>query len=199
MAETIYIEAAIKQLDLFNEKAAKLERSRLFRRMSRGGVKFQVRFGRRQKTRAWHDAPKGEPVDAFVLTYRMFIQDNDSVSLGQMAALYKQLPIARELRTDFAAARRAIRSFLAQPTRITIDGHTPTHAEVCDVFVYGILAHGNANKRATFEFWQRGPVTFMMLDADFVNTLARVASVILFIRETNRKAIAELRGTPVLS
>ncbi len=189
--------AAIKRLELFNEKAAKLERSRLLQRMSRSGVAYQVRFGQRRKTRAWHNAPKGESVDAFVLTYRWFIQDRDGISLRAIAKLYRQLPISRELRKDVAAARRGIRKYLSQRTKILIKNHTPTRGEVCDTFLYGELSHANADKRAKFEHWQRGPVTFMMLDAEFVRTLARVASIILFMRDTNRKAITELQTASI--
>ncbi len=187
------IDAVMTRLELFNEKAAKLERSRLFRRMRRAGVSFQVRFGQGQKTRAWHNAPKGESVDAFVLTYRWFVQDRDGISLRSIAKLFQQLPVSRELRKDVAAARRGIRQYLSRRTRITINDHTPTRGEVCETFLYGDLSHANAGKRATFENWKVGPVTFMMLDAEFVRTLARVASIILFIRDTNLKAITELR------
>lgn len=188
------IEAASSRLELFNEKAAKLERSRFFRRMLRKGVTYRVRFGHQRRTRAKHDAPNGEVVDAFVLTYRWFVQDSDGVSIRRIARLYKRLPVSRELRKDITAARWAIRRLLSQKTQITVKGHTPTRREVCETFLYGDLAHANPAKRARMVDWKRGPVTLMMLDAEFVATLARIASIVVFIRDTNRRSLDELGG-----
>jgi hypothetical protein len=40
--------------------------------------------------------PHDESVDAFLLTFRFFIQDNESSSFRNMAQLYEQFPIAEE-------------------------------------------------------------------------------------------------------
>ena len=74
--------------------------------------------------RGFHfDSPDDEAIDAFVLTLRFFIQDNEPTSLRNTSKLYASLPINPSHVARFGG-RRAPNALLDSPAFISINGES---------------------------------------------------------------------------
>ena len=178
----------IMYLKLFNEKADKLmslgftkkifgEKSGFtFSAKKDGPVVFQ-RYG-----------PESESIDAFVLTYRFFIQDNEKISFHNMSKIYDESGMTQDKINAFKNIRENINNFL-NSNSIT---KTDTYRKIQDIFIYGGLSHANETKKRIFDSWKRNQLIFKILENEFVFVLATILNAIQVIARLNRSVLKEI-------
>src|SRR5215216_3065884 len=146
------VDDQIEALRLFNEKVNELLELSFVKAVTDPNAGFSL-SGKRQedgsfKMESTVRGPSVEAVKAFVLTFRFFIQDNETTSLRKIAVLYDSSNIDPQQRAHFQSARNEVNKMLDAPNffNLNYDGVTPTNREVMDIFVYGGLAHANPEK-----------------------------------------------------
>ncbi len=184
-------ESEISVLKLFNEKANKLEGLHFTKNMIgyKSGIKYSVDKG--QITKIERTGPDNEDIDAFVLTFRLFIQDNEKISLHNMANIYQKLPIGGNLVQQFKNEYTKINQFLDNPVNEFIRLPTTTNRYLMEVFIYGGLAHTNNKKKAIYDSWCSDQL-FPLFEEAFVNIVTDVLSTIIKIRKLNEEVLGYL-------
>jgi len=90
-------------LNLFNEKADKLRNSNFVKAsVENSGVSLSWQEG--ESFQITRTGPTEENVDAFVLTLRFFVQDNERSSFRNISKLYTDKAISEEHRSEFEKA-----------------------------------------------------------------------------------------------
>ncbi len=181
---------------LYNEKADKLEGMSFTKRILSEGSGVQISVKRGEPVSAARFGPDQESIEAFVLTFRFFVQDNEPSSFRNLAVLYDDPTLSLDPDTvhRFKEAREAINSFLDAPTMVRINERRLTRREVFEVFMWGALAH--SHKKDTFDKWAGIPVFFQMMENEFVYTLASILRAVFAIRELNKEALRQLEAAP---
>ncbi|MGH9892711.1 MAG: hypothetical protein ACREA0_12120 [bacterium] len=104
---------------------------------------------------AWPDDE--EVVDAYLVTLRMFVQENDIVSVHRLSELYRAISVEQELLARLTLARRRWLQYLRQTSHLISELPTGelryTHAEVLDLVLYGDRAHLDLDLRERYESW----------------------------------------------
>jgi hypothetical protein len=182
-----------ESLRFFNKKADKLlglsftnsvfgESTRLEISMEDGGPLKVCRWG-----------PGDEATDAFVLTFRFFIQDNESSSLRNMAEIYEALPISEERKVTFQAIRSGINKFLDRKSMINVDGYHFTEREIIEIFVFGGLSHANLAKEREYEKWMSDVLLKALTTSQFVFCVGTVLQAIQHVRSLNGQVLNDLK------
>jgi hypothetical protein len=184
------LQSAIKNLQLFNEKADKLEGLSFIKGLEKSGVTISWKLG--QPIQAERHGPSDESIDAFVLTMRFFVQDNESTSFRNMADLYAELPIDSELVKKFNYARDDTNATLDKATPIRPNNFDLTWRETFEVFLWGGLAHANPKKKAVYDSWAKDSILFPLVQNEFVFALGILLNMIFYTRALNRAALAQL-------
>lgn len=99
----------IDRLKLFNEKAKRLLNSRFveyIRRKKR--IAFEVSGRKGEPIKTLRVLPDQDAIDAFVLTFRYFIQNNERCSFGNLAKSYSESSIPVEMRNEYSKARKTL-------------------------------------------------------------------------------------------
>ena len=141
--------------------------------------------------------PSTEATKAFVLTFRYFIQDNETISLRNIGALYDQASVDPQLKQHISSARIAVNQMLDSPNfmNLNYNGNIPTNREVMDVFVYGGLAHANIKKYQRFKEWMSFPPSAAIMQVCFNMILGHVLQAIIYIANVNERALQQLDAT----
>ena len=192
---------ALQSFRLFNEKADKLRGMSFTKQLIAADSGFTLKYNKGAEViQAVRHGPNDESIEAFVLTFRFFVQNNEVISINKMEKLYGKLREAgllqKQLVEDFNEAREALNRYLDEEPNInfTYIERSFTRRQILDTFVYGGLAHANANKKALYDEWKQIPFIFPMLENEFVSSLMTVLAVIAHIANINEKAIKELKG-----
>ena len=179
-------------LRLFNEKVTKLDRLRFTQSVREKKVGFTINI--KDDGGVEVHGPTEDEIDAFVLTLRFFVQDNEAISIRNVGELYASLPVSEELKRNFANSRASVNAALdGHANLILLDEHL-TYRRVFEVFLYGGLAHANPTKRAEFDSWAKEEVTFAFLKTTFIKAVIELLRFLLWARHHNEKTLEALQA-----
>jgi hypothetical protein len=178
---------ALDTLRLVVEKADKLERLRFTEHLRSGGsIGFS---GSRSETgfNIAYNGPDEEAIDAFVLTYRFFIQNNERSSLANIEGLFTRLPLDRRRIDAVIGTRKSVNDFLDSSTGVVVNGQQLKRRTLIDTFLYGDFAHGKPKHKALMDQWVAtgGRPVFQSI---FVATISEVLNAIFWFRQACREA-----------
>lgn len=195
------VEKHLGALELFNEKADRLLGSAFVDALlsPKAGVTISVR---KQENGSFEMSsqrrgPSQEEVDAFVLTLRFFIQDNETSSLRNIGAIYEEIGDDDGFLSRFNSARNGVNQLLDSPNlmNITFNDWRPTNRDVMETFVYGGLAHANPEKRRVLKAWMGSPPESVLFQFCFTQVLGEVLRAISFIRDLNEEVTSNLKSS----
>ncbi len=186
-------------LELFIEKTNKLKA--LSFTESAQQVKVNLSWNSDDKImRSELTGPNSEQIDAFILTYRFFIQDNkqDDVhcSFRWLAKNVLDDPdVSNHWKEEFSKARNSFNQFLDENPSIPaiLEGEPLlTRREIMEMFVYGDLSHKNQAKLELFKKRMSVPVLSELHRREFSQILHVVLNEIMVFVAT--LSAAELEG-----
>jgi hypothetical protein len=133
------------------------------------------------------------------LTFRYFIQNNETISLKNIGDLYVDANVDILLKDQFKSARKAVNDMLDAPNfmHLTYNNTTPTNRKVMDTFVYGGLAHANPQKYQLYKEWMRFPPAAVLFQNCFNLILGHVLEAIVYISQVNENALKQLEAQKV--
>jgi len=199
---TTAADGAVRALWLFNEKADKLANLSFTRKVLESDLVVRLWRDSGGGWRVERLGPDEESIDAFVLTIRFFVQDNEASSFARLAKAYEELPVNIALRDAFRRARQSLNEFLDSLSTFGGDApslppgrNTLTFREIFDVFMWGGLAHANADKARRYALWSVDDGIYAFALNEFIATLRTLLGAILRVREINRAALDGLAPT----
>ena len=188
----------IKALRLFNEKAEKLSRLSFIHKVIHPDSGVTISSQRRNdgfyEQNHERRSPEEESIDAFVLTFRFFIQDNEQISFRNMDKYYTKAPIEEGLKTRFAEVRKDINEFLDRSAEINFiyNNELLTNRRIMETFIYGGMSHANEAKKELYDEWMKIPFTKVVLEYEFTNIIAMIFKTILYIKTLNEQSLQHL-------
>lgn len=184
------IEEQIETLDVFIESVDELAKSSFFKQATDNGISTAISLSDGRILALNRVGPHHEAVKALLLTIRFFCQDNET-SIGNVAAMVQSLPIAEELKSQFAESRDNFNAFLDRPTTITFPNGTgaDTNRAIFVTFLYGTFAHAHRERRRRVKTWEQQPyfddlrATFDRILFEFVNAVCVMSKTCIQIRQ----------------
>ena len=164
------IEARLKIDDLcaFLGRLSILQKTRLAQRMRSPGFSVEI----------W-ERPNGDidsvlaeidhdDRDAFVLHWRLFVQNNDRISVRNVATRVSGPDVPEEMKMEFKRLRDELNQFLDAKPIIPYAG-VSNNREFLDAVLYGRLAHADAAQSEMVSDWEKmhgaSEVEHMFVDA----------------------------------
>ena len=145
----------VEVLDDFIAKARHLTTLRYTEQLNKPiSVSIQIRANVAETSR---EGPDEEAIQAFLLTLRLFFQDNEEISVRNMAQRIAALPVAANLRDNFLTRRIEMNAYLDRvhgPPQFQIgDGPPISNRQIFEAFTYGKYAH--LTQAETVKGWER--------------------------------------------
>jgi len=125
--------------------------------------------------------PDDENTEAFVLTFRFFIQDNETISLRNIKDIFHSDMVTEKEKNNFDEARNHLNTYLDGNTMFNINGMIKRR-ELMDVFIYGGLSHAKPEKKEKYDDWMRNAILAPFMQNEFSVILYEVLNVIVFVR-----------------
>jgi hypothetical protein len=161
-------EAGADVLRLFVRKVEYLESLSFVGALSDPGSKLTMDFTGSSLTGLRFAGPSREQIDAFVLTMRLFMQNNDRISIANVAKTIEALELPAELKQPFFECRSILNEYLDSPCSAAPDNPEPTNRQVLETVMYGELCHIDAEARQCYLAWTDSPFAARFLEMQFV-------------------------------
>jgi ribosomal protein L30 len=204
-ALTASVEAQLATLRRFNRRVARVEGSRFWRRYKDELPNAIMRFehvdvestgpttltitGRVHSVLEDFDQ---DELDAFVLSYRVFTQDNDPLSIRALSRIYEGAWMPEEARQNFEEARSRLNEYFDSTATVEFGDTKISVRDLVDIIVYGGLAHSNPRKAEIFESWQKSGVMGLIW-AEFFACMREFMEVLEFLKRLNEQVLANAK------
>lgn len=116
--------------------------------------------------------PEGEEIDAFVLTFRFFIQNNEPSSIANLAKVYSEQDVTSNLKQEFESVRNDLNKYLDEGVmycRIKNSRENEriklSRRNVMEAVIYGLYAHSNSEHRTIYENYLKNDKLFLFLQS----------------------------------
>lgn len=177
-------------MENFVKRTERLERSSWAKRIAaQGGTDLSMSFGTGGSSMS-HNLPNEEELDAFLLTGRMFVQNNDPVSFGNMGKLEGDPDVSEGWKDRVRNARAELNGYLDSASNFNIDGVARTHRDIFKIFLYGGLAHTDATLAPIYELWKSNPLGYPLIEQRFHGILGRIMYAATYLAHFTRLELA---------
>ena len=176
----------------FNERAARLNERQFLAALRSGKGSYRMHGKAGSPIEVTGDFATDEEVEAYVLTLRLFVQDNDSISIRRLADAYERSPRLAMLVPRVQAIRDKLNAYLDAKSPIIWERSQLVRRTIMDVFIYGGLAHTHVTKTELYDRWM---ASFMAvpLKSEFHEIAAVLTRAVFALRQVNLEAL-ELPG-----
>jgi len=182
----------LKALELFNRKAEILRNSSFMKFLVERGTRITISGGKGKPTTVETKWPNDEARDAFLFTFRFFIQKKEKSSFRKMARTYDSLPISQQKKELFKDARKKLNDFLDSKSPITFQGQAITRREILWNIMYGDLSHANEKKEEILNQWMSYPLMDTFFRNEFVKILGNATYIKAHVQDLNEEVMKEL-------
>ena len=163
-----------ESLNLFCEIIDELEESSIFKNLLH---RRQIRHNQKWRSGILVEAGiedfNEEELKAFLLTARLLSQDNDRISIGNIATVFNKLVSERHsLSMNFNAYHMGLNEYLDRRDH----GLSHTNREIFEIFLYGHYAHRNKNKEDTYRKWKADRILFLEMKVNFLSSVGNLFS-----------------------
>jgi len=179
-------------LMLLVEKANRLKSFKFDEHVKQVGLGFK---GTRNDNDEWvieFGLPDDEKIDSFILTFRFFYQDGESISFNSLKRFLNDPELSSEWKNGVSKARRAYFDFLKGSSEYTVElfeGH-PTRREILDTVLYGQSAHANPEMIKRLRGWAVDDIRANLLKQEFTGMLVQILGLIKYIGELSERELA---------
>ncbi|MEZ6041305.1 MAG: hypothetical protein R3C20_12420 [Planctomycetaceae bacterium] len=187
------LEDQLEVLDTFVESADELAGSTYIKQLQANGLSV-IRQWTPNSLTVTTTSPDHEAAKAVVLTLRMFCQNNDATSLGNIASMLANMTADPTALSNFQKSRDNFNAYLNSSPSITFpsDAKANTRRQIWDTFLYGMFAHARIGKRRTIKNWQSQPyaddvrMQFDLIILEFIKAVTIMAKACKTIADSNR-------------
>ena len=172
-------------MELFVEKAHRVLNGPYVKSLNENGNRLTIsgKLDEEPSISIEYITPDTNARDALMITFRMFLQNNDRISLENMAKIDSDGDVTQDWKDHFVFARTFVNQYLAEIPDIDLrpEGTTLSARDVLDTFVYGEYAHTSKEKRDRYLKWKSEPVMFALISLAFDRVVSVVLKVVGYI------------------
>ena len=180
-------------LKLFNEKAAFLLNSNFANAMlkNQSGVMFSWEIGKSYEVILL--GAEGKSVDAAFLTIRMFLQNNDRISIANIAKIYLCEQELQPYQADFNKIRDQVNIFLESSNEVVFFGKNYSNREAIELLLYGSKGHTNREKEADLKALSDCDLIWKIYLQQVNSAATQLILGIELLAKINKRALSDLK------
>ena len=179
-------------LESFNQKAETLLDSPLAKKVLLGELKCSFSWKAGEGIEVSSPDYEKNDLDAFILTLRLFVQNNEGISLYNLQHAYDASTVSQDLKDAVTRAHADLNAFLDSRMIFQWPDGAQTYREHFETVMYGDLAHMNATKAELFRKWVSDPFISHHVWTLFLMVVQNLLATISYVRVVNQKTLEEI-------
>ena len=185
-------------MQLFVEKALRVLNGPYMRYLHEHESKWNINWTLGGPVKFKHVTPDTDAVDALVMTFRMFMQKHDRISLRDMTKIVDDPDVSQEWKDHFTYARSVLNKYLDGSPAMDLrpEGKMLTGKVIVETFLYGEYAHTEKKHRDQYLKWKQDALMFSLICFAFDKVVIDMLKTINYVCGLCE---LELEGKPIPS
>ncbi|GEM_PF-3223716 len=179
-------------LKIFIERAERVLRSGLVQNVLSHQLGYSMKWKIGEGITIQYPDCHEDDRDAFVLSLRLFIQNNDTISIHNVSQIIETLPVSNTVKEPFRQQRAELNRYLDSNPMFTAFGEPKNYRDLLNTFVYGDLSHFDANLRPAFLRWMTDPLVRPHMKTQFLMVCQTISLCLGAFRTIAQMALDEL-------
>lgn len=175
-------------LRLFNEKANRIEQLTFSKWLIANKPKIKISKNDDDSLLTETEFPDLEAIEAFALTFRFFIQNNEKSSFGRLQKVYEASDLPEKTKDKFNNIRKQLNDFWDSKSVAEAPAFIP-YREVVDIVMYGNLSHATKSHKEKYDIIASYPHYDALLKFAFIVAARKAIEVIKETKELNIQVI----------
>ncbi|MFG1691151.1 hypothetical protein ACGF5M_03165 [Gemmatimonadota bacterium] len=177
------------RLRLFNQKAELLSQRSFFAHMISERTNVRLKWDKGVGWESSFTGPNDESIEASVLTIRQFMQNNDPISIRNVADAYVAAAAPEGVIDEFQKVRGWLNDYLNRKSNISIStGSHLTNREILEMFVYGGLGHSSEPHYSRYQELMSSPFADLV-KVIFVDVLSKFMAGLDMLATVNNRIL----------
>ena len=185
-----------EQLGVFVQKVDRLLAARFARDVLNQKIEWRLSWAAGKGGSLDYPGCDADDRDGFLLTFRLFIQDNDAISVRNVSALMESLNLPATIIDPWRHSRKQLNDFLDSRPIFSALGEPKSYRELMLTLLYGDLSHLDPKYRPVFERWLSDELIWSNMQTMFFITLANFLSCLSVLKILAKMALDELGKRP---
>lgn len=178
-----------ERLRLFNNKVELLTARSFFAHMISRPTNVQVKWDGDEGWKSTFAGPNDESIEASVLTIRQFMQNNDQISIQNVADAYAAAGAPQEIVDEFQKVRGWLNDYLDRESNISIsEENRLTNREILQMFIYGGLGHSSEPHYSRYHGLMSSPFA-NLVKVIFVDVLSKFMTGLTMLATVNNRIL----------
>lgn len=187
--------SARELLEIYISKSNKLSSFNFDKHVQTIGLGFSAKKNDSDEWEWKFDLPDDKERDAFLMTFRLFIQKNEEISFSGISELCKNSDLSDNWKNEATKVISIYKEYIngfPSPTGGFFPGN-PTRWDIMSSILYGEIAHTN-NKKAieNLKKWKVDEIREFVLYQEFTKIITRVFTLIEYISHISQEEINSL-------
>lgn len=180
-------------LHLFNEKATRIEQLTFSKWLISNKPKIKISKNDDDSLLTETEFPDLEAIEAFALTFRFFIQNNEKSSFGSLAKVYEASDLPETAKAKFKDIRKRLNDFWDSKSVAEAPAFMP-YRDVVEIVMYGNLSHATKGRKEKYDIIASYPHYDALLKFAFIVAARKAIELIKETKELNINTIEILEG-----
>jgi hypothetical protein len=182
----------IETLRIFVSRSERLLRSRLSQNILSNQLGYTFTWVEGIGSHVEYPDCNEDDRDAFILSLRLFIQNNDRISIYNVSNVIESLPLSESNKQIFQEQRTELNRYLDSPPIFTAAGTPETNRELLNVLVYGEFSHLDSKLRPLFLKWVDDPIVWPHMQTQFLMICQAIILSLSTFETVVKEAIGDL-------
>jgi len=179
-------------LKIFVERAERVLRTRLVQQVLSRQLSCRMDWKEGQGMTIDYPDCHEDDRDAFVLSLRLFIQNNDKISIYNIAKIIEDLPFSDAIKAPFHEQRSELNRYLDATPFFRAGAEPKNYRELLNTIIYGDLSHFDPKLRPMLQRWMADPFVWPHMQTQFLMVCQTIVLCLTVFRTVAQMALDEL-------
>ncbi|NBB81178.1 MAG: hypothetical protein GVY36_17355 [Verrucomicrobia bacterium] len=185
-------ETEIETLRTFSKKVKRLLDSRFTENVLKKHLKWNWSWKAGEGSVLDYPDCDDDDRDAFLLTLRLLIQNNDLISIANVTRIIDSLPLSEKITDPWTHNRTELNNYLDSNPFFTAFGEPKSYRELIDTLIYGEWSHLDPKYRPAVEKWLGDEFVWSNMQTMFFMVMQNLVSCLSAFRVLAEMAIEQI-------
>lgn len=183
----------LESIELFLSKIYEIKNSSYFDFVKMNRINAIINYNLISGISLSENQPTEEALKSLILTLRLFIQNNDRISISNVSRIMEELNFDNTVIDKYNNSRRNLNRDL-ESVAVIYNNESITYNKIIEVFIYGYYSHLDNQNYQYYKNWKNSKYVLAFKKVDLLHAINNILRFLLSIEEMVKNEFIKASG-----